>query len=110
MYVINHHCKDEGGTLCPYQLWTQFASAYMDTPISMPEYVSLITLDLPVPTEAFRGIGVAHTHYNLAWRRCSCGEIEPEFLSVGLSYDCLAYVRVREESPSMLILPKFFGE
>ena len=109
MYVINH-CKDEGGTLCPYQLWTQFASVYMDVRISIPEYVSLITPDLPVPTDAFRGIGVAHVHYNLAWRRCSCGEIEPRIPCLGEYYDTLAYVRVRKELSSGLILPKFFGE
>jgi len=96
MYVINH-CKDEGGTLCPYQLWTQFASAYMDTRIQMPEHVSLIAPDLPVPTNAFHSVGVAHTHYNLAWRRCSCGEIEPFLPRCGMMADTLAYVRVREE-------------
>lgn len=107
MYVINH-CKDEGGTLCPYQLWTQFASTYMDARIRMPEHVSLIAPDLPVPTDAFCRAGVVHTHYNLAWRRCSCGEIEPRLPMVGFTYDCLVYVRVREELPSRLILPKFF--
>jgi len=101
MYVINH-CRDEGGTLCPYQLWTQFASAYMDARIRMPEYVSLIAPDLPVPTNAFRGIGVAYTHYNLAWRRCSCGEIKPLLPNFGRMASTLAYVCVRKELPSGL--------
>ncbi|MBC8465128.1 MAG: hypothetical protein H8D63_02040 [Parcubacteria group bacterium] len=99
MYVIN-----EGGRLCPYQLWPQFAKAYTDIPIGMPEFVSLITntLNVRVPEKL-----MAYTEHDLAWRRCSCGEIEPFLTRAGLTYDALAYVRVRKESTSALKLPRF---
>ena len=103
MYVIDH-CEDEGGRLCPYQLWPLFAKVYNDMPIRMPEHVSLITNTLIVPDKTGEATFV---YYDLGWRRCSCGEIEPRFPRLGLAYDCLAYVRVRKESTSALALPRF---
>lgn len=107
MYVIEC-CGDEGGRLCPPQLWSLFASVYMDVKICMPEHVSLIMPEvLLVSDEAPREIGATFLHYNLGWRRCTCGEIEPRFPRLGFAYDCLAYVRVREESKSAIQLPRF---
>jgi hypothetical protein len=98
MYVIDY-CRDEGGGLCPYQLWPLFAKVYNDMPIRMPEFVSLITNTLIVPDKTGSATFV---YYDLAWRRCSCGEIEPRFPRLGFAYDCLAYVRVRKENTSAI--------
>lgn len=88
MYVVDR-CRDEGGRLCPPQLWSQFASVYMDERIPMPEHVSLIMPEiLVVSKEAPRGVGITHLHYDLAWRRCSCGEIEPRLPIVSHTCGC----------------------
>ncbi|NTV44656.1 MAG: hypothetical protein HGA67_03085 [Candidatus Yonathbacteria bacterium] len=111
MYVINH-CGDEGGRLCPRELWPLFASMFDGhvghTPRDL-EYVSLMTLPVEVPVAAPGRLGTV-TPCQLAWRISSQCNIELLLPQYGMTYEHLAYVRVRKESISGLKLSRFSEE